>query len=34
MGHGKETMNPEDPRAWVVRMVESRGLSVADKTLY
>jgi len=28
------TQNMEHPKAWVVRMVEGRGLKVAEKTLY
>jgi hypothetical protein len=33
MDHGKETVSPQHPRAWVVRIVEGRGMRVADKTL-
>lgn len=34
MRKGKERILAEHPKAWVVRMVEGRGLKVADKTLY
>jgi hypothetical protein len=34
MSEGKERIVTEHPKAWVVRMVEGRGLKVAEKTLY
>ena len=34
MSEGKERIVAEHPKAWVVRMVEGRGLKVAEKTLY
>ena len=34
MSEGKERIVAEHPKAWVVRMVEGRGLRVAEKTLY
>jgi hypothetical protein len=34
MRKGKERILVEHPKVWVVRMVEGRGLKVADKTLY
>ena len=34
MSEGKERIVAEHPKAWVVRMVEVRGLRVAEKTLY
>jgi hypothetical protein len=34
MSEGKEIIVAEHPKAWVVRMVEGRGLKVAEKTLY
>lgn len=34
MGEGKEKYAVEHPKPWVVRMVEGRGMPVADKTLY
>jgi hypothetical protein len=34
MSEGKEVIVAEHPKAWVVRMVEGRGLKVAEKTLY
>jgi hypothetical protein len=34
MREGKERIVAEHPKAWVVRMVEGRGLKVAEKTLY
>ena len=34
MSEGKERIVAEHPKAWVVRMVESWGMRVADKTLY
>jgi hypothetical protein len=34
MSEGKEIVVAEHPKAWVVRMVEGRGMRVADKTLY
>ena len=34
MNEGKERIVAEHPKAWVVRMVEGRGLKVAEKTLY
>jgi hypothetical protein len=34
MSEGKERIVAEHPKAWVVRMMEGRGLKVAEKTLY
>ena len=34
MSEAKERIVAEHPKAWVVRMVEGRGLRVAEKTLY
>ena len=34
MNEGKERIVAEHPKAWVVRMVQGRGLKVAEKTLY
>ena len=34
MRKGKGRILAEHPKAWGVRMVEGRGLKVADKTLY
>ena len=34
MSEGKESIVAEHPQAWVVRMVEGRGLKGAEKTLY
>jgi len=34
MSEGKERIVVEHPKPWVVRMVEGRGIRVADKTLY
>jgi integron integrase len=34
MSEGKERIVAEHPKGWVVRMVEGRGLKVAEKTLY
>jgi hypothetical protein len=34
MSEGKERIVAEHPKAWVVRMVEGRGMKVAEKTLY
>ena len=34
MSEGKERIVAEHPKAWVARMVEGRGLKVAEKTLY
>jgi hypothetical protein len=34
MSEGKERIVTEHPKAWVLRMVEGRGLKVAEKTLY
>jgi hypothetical protein len=34
MSEGKESLVVEHPKAWVVLMVEGRGLKVAEKTLY
>ncbi len=33
MSEGNERIVAEHPKAWVVRMVEGRGLKVAEKTL-
>ncbi len=33
MSEGKESILAEHPKAWVVRMVEGRGLRVAEKAL-
>jgi len=34
MSEGKERIVVEHPKSWVVRMVEGRGMRVADKSLY
>ena len=34
MSEGKEIIVAEHPKAWVVRMVEGRGIRVPEKTLY
>jgi hypothetical protein len=34
MSEGKERIVAEHPKGWVVRMVEGRGLKVAERTLY
>jgi hypothetical protein len=34
MNAGNDIIVSEHPKPWVVRMVESLGMSVADKTLY
>jgi len=34
MSEGKERIVAEHPNVWVVRIVEGRGLKVAEKTLY
>jgi hypothetical protein len=34
IGEGKEKYAVEHPKPWVVRMVEGRGMRVADETLY
>jgi hypothetical protein len=34
MSEGKERIVAEHPKAWVVRMVEGRGIRVPEKTLY
>jgi len=34
MSEGKERITAEHPKAWVVRMVDGRGIRVPEKTLY
>jgi len=34
MSEAKERIVAEHPKAWAVRMVEGRGLKVAERTLY